>query len=328
MSTGTTLARALGLFSLALGAYQLLAPRRFARLIGVAPDEDRVTATRLVGAREIGAAGGLLTSAKPAAWPWVRLGGDLMDAGLLARAMATRDAQRDRIALAMLAVGGITLVDLLSGMVIASETAPQGQATTTSEGTRLIRRAVTVQASRQTAYDAWRDFARLPRFMQHLEEVQVLDERRSHWRAKGPLGTTVQWDAEITEDAPGEILAWRSTGGSAIGNNGRVRFVDAPGDRGTEIHVELEYAPPLGAVGAAAARLVGEEPAVQVADDLRRFKQILETGRVPKSDATIGDRKLRQRPAQPPEQQVWEPRDTGAPAAGQATPTTPSATAA
>lgn len=299
MSTGTTLARALGLFSLGLGLYQLLAPRRFNELIGVQPNDGNERTTRLVGARELGAAGGLLASSKGTPWSWLRVGGDAMDAGLLARALTAQDAKRDRVALAILAVGGIALVDLLAGMVQASESGPQGTTTTTEEGTRLVRRAVTVNVPRQAAYDEWRDFSRLPRFMQHLEDVQVIDDRRSHWTAKAPAGTTVEWDAEITEDVPGEVIAWQSTQGSAIANTGRVTFLDAPGDRGTEVHVELEYAPPLGPIGAMAARLLDEEPAVQVADDLRRFKHILETGRVPWSDGTIGDRKLRQRPAQP-----------------------------
>ena len=299
MSTGTTITRALGVFSLGLGLYQLLAPRRFDQLIGVKPQGDRMRATRLVGLRELGAAGGLLASRRPASWSWLRVGGDVVDVGLLARAMAARDARRDRLGMAMLAVGGIALVDVLAGMATASESAPRGTTTTTEQGTRQIRRAVTVKTSRQAAYDLWRDFERLPRFMQHLEAVHVLDERRSHWRASGPVGTSVEWDAEITEDVPGKLIAWRSTGGSGMRNSGRVEFVDAPGDRGTEVHVELEYAPPLGSIGAMAARLVGEEPGTQVADDLRRFKQILETGRVPWSDATVGDRKLRQRPAQP-----------------------------
>jgi uncharacterized membrane protein len=143
--------------------------------------------------------------------------------------------------------------------------------------------------------------------MRHLEDVQVLDARRSHWRVKAPAGQAVEWDAEIIEDRPGEEIAWRSVEGSQIFNRGRVRFIDAPGDRGTEVHVELEYAPPLGPLGAIVAQLFGEEPAQQVADDLRRFKQILETGRVAWSEATVEDRRVRQRPAQPPAEPVRQP---------------------
>jgi len=132
----------------------------------------------------------------------------------------------------------------------------------------------------------WRDFSNLPRFMNHLESVQVIDQRRSHWKTKAPAGKSVEWDAEIIEDRPGELIAWRSLEGSQIGNSGVVRFIDAPGDRGTEVHVELEYQPPLGTLGVVFARLLGEEPEQQAADGLRRFKQILETGRVPWSAAT------------------------------------------
>jgi uncharacterized membrane protein len=307
MKTGTTLARGLGLFSLGLGLAQVLDPHRFDAWIGVRPKRERVTATQLVGVRELGAAGGLLVDPKPTVWPWFRVLGDVMDIGLLARALASPDIRRDRVGMALASVVGITAVDLLAGMLVMSEHGPQGTATTTEHGTRRIRRAITVRTSRQQAYDLWRDFGNLPRFMRHLEDVQVRDSRRSHWRAKAPAGQTVAWDAEIIEDRPGEEIAWRSVEGSQIMNRGRVRFVDAPGDRGTEVHVELEYEPPFGPLGAIVAQLFGEEPAQQAADDLRRFKQILETGRVAWSEATVEDRRVRQRPAQPPAEPVRQP---------------------
>jgi uncharacterized membrane protein len=307
MSTGNTLARGLGFFSLGLGLAQVLAPDRFAEFVGVRPNSQRLTATRAVGARELGAACGLLASPKPVIWPWLRVAGDVMDIGLVGRAFTMRDTRRERAAMAILALVGITAVDVVAGLVMTNESGPQGTATMTPTGARRIRRAVTIQASRDEAYSYWRDFANLPRFMRHLEDVRVIDDRRSHWRAKAPAGSRVEWDAEITEDRPGEAIAWRSVGASQIANSGRVRFVDAPGDRGTEVHVELEYAPPFGSIGVVFAKLLGEEPAQQAADDLRHFKQIVETGRVPWSEATIGDRKARQRPAQPPEQPVTEP---------------------
>jgi uncharacterized membrane protein len=300
MSTATTLARGLGLFSLGLGLYQVASPRGFARTIGLRPSPERETASMSVGVRELAAAGGLLASPRPVRWPWVRVAGDLMDIGLLARAMTARDAQRDRVAMAMLAVVGITAVDVVAGLAMHEESRPQGTATMTPRGTRRLRRSVTLQVSPQEAYDAWRDFAAFPRFMQHVESVRVIDGRRSHWRAKAPLVGSVEWDAEITQDRPGEVIAWQAIPGSPVPNAGRVRFVDAPGDRGTEVHVEMDYAAPLGSVGAVVAKLFGEEPAQQTADDLRRFKQMVETGLIPRSEATIDDRKIRQRPAQPP----------------------------
>jgi uncharacterized membrane protein len=297
MSIATTLARGLGFFSLGLGLYQLLAPRQFNARIGVDAPESATQPTRLVGLRELGAAGGLLMTDKPL-WAWARFAGDVMDAGLLARAMSDRHAHRDRLGLALAAVAGIAAVDALAGMALASEAPPRGSSTTQG-GVRVVRRAVTVQASPEEAYALWRDFDRFPEFMQHVESVTSYGNGRTHWRVKGPLGSVVEWDAEITDDRPGEVIGWRSISGD-IDNAGRVRFVKAPGDRGTEVHVEMEYAAPLEAIGTVVAQILGEEPERQTADDLRRFKQLIETGRVPTSEATIGDRKLRQRPAQPP----------------------------
>ena len=147
------------------------------------------------------------------------------------------------------------------------------------------RAATTVNAPPDVVYAAWRDVERLPTFMDHLESVTSIDDRRSHWVAKAPAGATVEWDAEIVEDVPGERLAWRSIEGAMVPNEGLVRFVPAPGERGTEVHVEVGYSPPLGAVGALVAKLFGEEPNQQVSDDLRRFKQLLETGEIARSDA-------------------------------------------
>jgi uncharacterized membrane protein len=306
MTTGRALARVLGLFSLGLGLVQLVAPRRLLTTIGVRPTDRAAAITRLVGARELTAAAGLVPRKNPTAWSWARVAGDAMDIGLMARALTGRENDKRRVSAAFVSVIAITAVDLVSSLVLTSESKPRGTATTDG-GVRTIRRAVTVRVPRQQAYEMWRDFGNLPRFMKHLEEVRVLDDRRSHWRAKAPAGSTVEWDAEIYEDRTGEVIGWRSTDGSQIANSGRVRFVEAPGDRGTEVHVELAYKPPLGVIGATFAQLLGEEPAQQASDDLRRFKQIVETGRVPWSEATIEDRKVKQRPAQPAEQPEREP---------------------
>ena len=160
-----------------------------------------------------------------------------------------------------------------------------------------VRRSVTVDRGREEVYAFWRDFENLPRFMEHLESVRITDGDRSHWTARAPAGRTVEWDAELTEDVPGERIAWRSLPGADVPNRGVVRFVPAPADRGTEVHVELEYDPPAGRLGATVAKLFGEEPSIQVAADLRRFKQVLETGEVVRSDASIH---RGMHPAQPP----------------------------
>jgi uncharacterized membrane protein len=169
------------------------------------------------------------------------------------------------------------------------------------------RSAATINASPDTVYAAWRDVTRLPQFMDHLEAVTGTDDRRSHWVAKAPAGTKVEWDAEITEDVPGERIAWRSLAGASVENSGVVEFVAGPGGRGTEVHVAVEYSPPGGALGSAVAKLFGEEPSQQVSDDLRRFKQLVETGEIARSDgAPLGTRTANighQQEAQPPEGQ-------------------------
>ena len=153
------------------------------------------------------------------------------------------------------------------------------------------RSSVTVNAPPDAVYAAWRDFERLPTFMYHLESVTTTGDRHSHWVAKGPAGTTVEWDAEIVDDVPGQRVTWRSVEGASVENSGSVRFRPAPADQGTEVYVELRYAPPAGALGAVVAKLFGEEPGQQVGDDLRRFKQIVETGEVVRSDGSpLGSR--------------------------------------
>jgi uncharacterized membrane protein len=136
--------------------------------------------------------------------------------------------------------------------------------------------------------------------MRHLESVKVTGEGRSHWVAKGPAGSSVEWDAEVTEDRPNELIAWRSLEGSEVYNAGSVRFEDATGKRGAIVTVEIDYNPPGGLIGVVAAKLFGEEPYGQLQDDLRRFKQVIEVGEVVLSDATLpGTGMTEQRPAQP-----------------------------
>jgi uncharacterized membrane protein len=125
--------------------------------------------------------------------------------------------------------------------------------------------------------------------MKHLESVTVTGTGRSHWKAKAPGGASVEWDAETTIDQPNEVIAWRSVANSDVNNEGVVRFTDAPGGRGVEVHVDLRYDPPGGKLGALFAKVFGEEPGIQIADDLRRFKQVMEIGEPMMSDATVTD---------------------------------------
>jgi uncharacterized membrane protein len=139
--------------------------------------------------------------------------------------------------------------------------------------------------------------------MEHLENVEDRGGGRSRWTARAPGGRSVEWEAELVEDHPYEHLSWRSREGSSVENSGSVWFVAAPGGRGTEIHLDLQYDLPGGALGVLIAGLTGEEPRQQVHDDLRRAKQILETGMVVRSEGSpegpMTRRFVKQRPAQP-----------------------------
>lgn len=127
-------------------------------------------------------------------------------------------------------------------------------------------------------YRYWRSFDNLPRFMNHLESVTMQGATRSHWVVKAPAGTSVEWDAEVYNEKEGELIAWRSLEGADVDNAGSVHFTAAPGGGGTEVRVVLKYDPPGGVVGANLAKLFGEEPSQQIREDLRRFKQLMETG--------------------------------------------------
>ncbi|MEV4544526.1 SRPBCC family protein [Micromonospora echinaurantiaca] len=291
------LPRALGWLSLALGAGALAAPGPLARLTGVDDSPAARAVIPAVGARELGHAAGLIMGRRPAGWAWTRVAGDAMDLTLLGRAMADRcDERRRRVAITTAVVAGIAAVDLVTAVRASRARRARN---------RLIRMelAVTVNRTPAEAYRFWRDVENLPRFMSHLELVRAEDLRRSHWIARGPAGRAVEWDAEIIDDQPNRSLAWRSLPGTRVPNAGRVRFVPAPGDRGTEVRVQLRYAPPGGALGRTVAKLFGEEPEQQVRDDLRRFKQVLETGEVVRSegspDGTSVRQQVVQRPAQP-----------------------------
>lgn len=146
------------------------------------------------------------------------------------------------------------------------------------EGIR-VDKTVTVYRPAEELFGYWRDFENLPRIMRHVDSVTVLDRYRSHWVVDGPAGTHFEWDAEIHNEKENELIAWRSLDGD-VNHAGSVHFRPTPTGRGTEVRVELRYEPPAGALGAAIARLFGEEPTQQVAEDLMRFKQVMESQEV------------------------------------------------
>ena len=289
-------ARGLGWFSLGLGLAQIGAPRTLARLIGLNDDDGTRNTMFALGLREVTSGIGILSQPRSAGWVWTRVGVDLRDLALLGNALGAEENARGRVAAATVAVAGVTVLDLMTGQQLSKA----GNGRTRFEGDRLERsrpgrtrggihvtEAITINRPRNEVYGFWHNFENLPRFMAHLESVQVLDGNRSRWKAKAPAGATVEWEAETVEDRTNELIVWRSLADATVPNSGSVRFKEAPGDRGTEVLVELRYEPPGGKVGALIAKLFGEEPEQQVKSDLRRFKQVMETGEIVHSDASI-----------------------------------------
>jgi uncharacterized membrane protein len=281
------LASGLGWLSIGLGLVEVIVPGRLSELIGISGDHRRLF--RILGAREIASGIGILTQRRPAGAAWSRVGGDAIDLVLLGLAFSLPNTNRGRLAAATAAVAGVTALDLIS-----SQQLRRRSHATAAGGAVRVAQSVIINRSPEEAYRYWRNFNNLPRFMDHLESIDVSQavgqtageagrmtgDRLSHWVAKAPAGMRIEWDAEIIEDRPNEMIAWRSLEDSDVDHMGSVRFERAPGGRGTLVRVRLQYSPPAGVIGVSIARILGEDPNRQVKDDLRRFKQIIETGEI------------------------------------------------
>ena len=137
-----------------------------------------------------------------------------------------------------------------------------------------VEHSVVIRRPAEQLYRFWRNFENLPKFMRHLELVAMREEGISHWVAKGPAGTQVEWDARIINEIENKVIAWQSLKGSEVATAGAVTFDATNG--GTIVHVHMQYNPPGGKLGAAIAFAFGEEPNLQVQEDLRRFKMLME----------------------------------------------------
>ena len=146
-----------------------------------------------------------------------------------------------------------------------------------------VEQAFLINRPAEELFSFWRDFTNLPKIMTHLERVDVIDERRSHWVAKLPglAGKQLEWDAEITAEEPNRMIAWRSLEGADVSNSGAIRFGAGLGDRGTEVHVFMDYVPPMGVMGNMVAKMFGEDPSGVIREDLRNLKRLMETGELP-----------------------------------------------
>lgn len=144
-----------------------------------------------------------------------------------------------------------------------------------------VERTVSIEKPAEELYRFWRRLDNVPAFMRHVESVRPIGERRSHWVVRGPRGRRIEWDAEIVEEREFELISWSTLPGGDLEHSGTVRFGPGSRGRGTEVRVSVQYQAPGGMLGAALARLFGEEPAQQVDEALRRFKQLVEAGEIP-----------------------------------------------
>lgn len=278
------LANGLGWFSIGLGLVELLAPEKVGRAIGVSDHHDLL---RVLGVREIASGLGILTQPQQQSeWLYARVAGDVIDLGLMGSALALPGTDRRRLSTAMAAVAAVTAVDILCSLRVSANPpgARRNLPARVKPKSQGVHKTITINRPAAEIYAFWRNLENLPRFMSHLKAVSVIDDQRSHWVAKGPAGTEVKWDAEIFEDKPGELIAWRSLPGATVPNAGVVRFEEATGGRGTIVRIKLRYHPPGGALGATVAKLFGEAPEKQIPVDLMRIKQLLETGEIARTE--------------------------------------------
>jgi len=269
----TGLIRGLGWFGVTLGIAELAVPRLLASAIGVDRDGAAPAILRAMGVREIASSSAVLVRPDHPAPRWARVIGDAIDVGLLGLALATPGTGKRRLALALGVVAGVTALDVVAARRRGHARHPLP-----------VIAAVTINKPPMEVYEFWRRLEQLPRFMNYLASVEQHADRRSRWTARLPVGGTVSWEAELVEDRPGQALSWRSVEGSQIDTRGRVTFTRPPGRDMTEVRVEMQ----LGMLGRSPslelARLFARP---QVKGDLRRLKQVLETGEVLRSDASV-----------------------------------------
>lgn len=266
----TQLARGLGWFSIGLGVTEVLAPRALEKFLGVRHSSWLI---RLMGLREIASGVGILGRRRQTDWLWARVGGDVIDIAGLGMALGSSTANTGNIAGALVAVGGVTTLDVCCAQEMSRKNGA-------GEHHMTVRKSIQINRSAQEIYRFWRKLENLPRFMGGLESVREMDGRRSHWVAVGPGGKRVEWDAEIVLEEENHRIEWRSLPGSDIDHHGAVRFAAASGNRGTFVKVEMVYDPPGGWFGGGVAKLFGRAPEQQIHEDLHRLKELMETGEI------------------------------------------------
>jgi uncharacterized membrane protein len=271
LTSRSPLAACFGWLSVGLGLAALAAPRKMGEITGL---DDHQGLIRTVGLRELASGAGLLTQTRKAPWLWSRVVGDAIDLALLASAHNGTRRGRSRAIGAAAVVAAITAADVAASLRAsrrAARLAPD----------IYIDRTIIVNKTPRECYDYWRDLRNHAKFTNGLESVIPLDEHRSQWIMKVPGRGRLEWTAELIQDRPGERLRWRTADGAPFNVAGAVNFEPAPGGRGTFVTLGMHCHAPGGVIGAALAHFLGPDPFGEVRENLRRFKQLLETGEIP-----------------------------------------------
>jgi len=293
------LATGLGWFSIGLGAAEVLTPRLVAKLIGVQNQPKNRALLRLYGLRELAAGIGILTETRPASWLWARVAGDAVDLTSLARAAEDRRNGRARVGFAMASVIGVTALDVCVAKNLSAQTG-QRESADTDTSTRVVR-TIIVDRPAEDVYRFWHNFENLSRVMTYLQSVRYTGERRTHWIAKGPSNSMIEWDAETVADEANRLIAWRTVEGAVFEHSGSVRFERAPGDRGTLVRLEVDFSRNRSA--ALLGKVLQMGLGKRIMHDLRNFKQVLEVGEITQSEASIHSG---MHPAQPPAELAYQ----------------------
>jgi uncharacterized membrane protein len=280
---GRGLSGALGWLSVGLGLSELLAPAPLARLVGVAAEGLAPSVLRAFGLRELAVGVAALSRPRRAAPLWARVAGDALDIATLVYAATLRTSSRRRAAAALVGLAGITAIDIVAARRLSKN---KVAAPATVYG-------VTISRPPEEVYAFFRRLENLPLFMDYLQSVTVIDETRSRWAARFPVGGPVTWEATITDDVPGHLLSWHAEGSASLEHRGTVTFHHAPGRDSTEVRVAMA----LGIAGVKPnPKLAKLLTRAQIKGDLRRLKAVMETGEVLFSDASAVRRR---QPAQP-----------------------------
>lgn len=265
------LSAALGWIGVGIGLAEILMPRTIAQTAGL-PIQPRLM--RVLGTRELVTSAGILLQSQQTGWRWSRVAGDVLDLSLLA--WMGRRHQHRRLSLLTALLAGMTALDMLA----AYDKRRQRVAQRLTSGDLRMHKSLYIQRPADECYRFWRNFENFPYFMQHVEAVQVVDATHTHWRVRTPLGQPIEWTAELFSDIPARQLGWRTIAGSAIEHTGVVRFVPTTAGNSTRLDIDMRYHAPSSKAGVMLAKILGEEPSQQIDDDLRRSKQLIETGEI------------------------------------------------